>query len=142
MLYLSDIDYSQTASMELMSEHSRISKHMRLCQVMVLKCLREIIYSLIIDANSIYAFIWILRTFNHAFDFAYVCTQVWLLKKCLNILNVLVTLDLPQLKKKNIHAVNRLNMAACTLMYPLRLFFGGMGGGGGRRRHQIPPPPI
>lgn len=49
MLYLSDMDYSQTASMELMSEHSRISKHMRLCQVMVLKCLREIIYSLIID---------------------------------------------------------------------------------------------
>lgn len=94
------MDYSQTASMELMSEHSRISKHIRLCQVMVLKCLREIIYSLIIDANSIYAFIWILRIFNHAFDFAYVCTQVWLLKKCLNILNVLVTLDLPQLKKK------------------------------------------
>lgn len=133
------MDYSQTASMELMSEHSRISKHMRLCQVMVLKCLREIIYSLIIDANSIYAFIWILRIFNHAFDFAYVCTQVWLLKKCLNILNVLVTLDLPQFKK-NIHAVNRLNMAGCTLMYPLRLFFGGMGSGGGRRRHQIPPP--
>lgn len=50
--------------------------------------------------NSIYAFIWILRILNHAFDFAYVCTQVWLLKKCLNILNVLVTLDLPQFKKK------------------------------------------
>lgn len=68
---------------------------------MVLKCLKEIIYSLIIDANSIYAFIWILRILNHAFDFAYVCTQVWLLKKCSNILNVLVTLDLPQLKKKH-----------------------------------------
>lgn len=81
MLYLPDMDYSQTASMELMSEHSRMSKHMRLCQVMVLKCLREIIYSLMIDANSIYAFIWILRILNHAFDFAYVCTQVWLLKK-------------------------------------------------------------
>lgn len=124
------MDYSQTASMELMSEHSRTSNHMRLCQVMVLKCLRKIIYSLIIDANSIYAFIWILRILNHAFDFAYVCTQVWLLKKCLNILNVLVTLDLPQLKK-TIHAVNRLNMAACALMYPLRLYFGGWGLGMG-----------
>lgn len=46
---------------------------------------------LFIDANSIhvYAFIWIVRVLNHAFDTAYVCIQVWLLKKCLNILNVL-----------------------------------------------------
>lgn len=88
--------------------------------------------------NSIYAFIWILRILNHAFDFAYVCTQVWLLKKCLNILNVLVTLDLPQLKK-TIHAVNRLNMAACTLMYPLRLFFWGGGGLGWETETSTPP---
>lgn len=35
------------------------------------------------------------------------------------------------IKKKNIHAVNRLNMAACALMYPLRLYFGGWGLGMG-----------
>lgn len=44
--------------------------------------------------------------------------------------------------KKSIHAVNRLNMAACTLMYPLRLFFfwgGGVGDGDGDIKS---PPPI